>query len=259
MNKLLKLVCLLFLIGTCPFSVKGQNDSIFPNFETDYHLLRMSYDEGLNNWVLYPTSVYLWNFEMDDTVEVEYPPIAKIFFDEYKVYIQEVSNGGFMYTYPDSAVVLYDFGLEIGDTAYWEHNSGSGNQTEPVIVEDVYYTTISGHQLKKMELSNSDVWVQGIGSLTHPFWPVMSHFEINFIFCEVYAMYTDFVDISDGIYYQDTDCSTFSTIGLNEQALPQKQLLRTVDLLGREIHAPTNQLMIRIFSDGSTEKIYVHD
>lgn len=237
-----------------PKSSYGQNDSILPNYEAGYSLLEMSFDWQFN-WVYYPEIVYFNNYDEDDTVDVGVSPYAKIYFDSYKAYILGTDISTSLHIYPDSAVVLYDFGLNIGDTAYFEDISGSGSQDIPVIVEDITYQEIQGELHKKIILSNQDVWVQGIGSLVHPLWPVMSHFEINYIFCSANLFYVNEGNFSD-LFFENEDCSWYYEIGITELEQSDRKLVKCVDLLGRDTECQSNILLINVYDDGSTEKVF---
>lgn len=241
----------LFITSTKCYS---QNDSILPNYEGAYSLLEMSFDWNFN-WVYTPKYVSFYNNDEDDTIEVEIDPIAKIFMDGYRAYIIGTEYPTGMHIYTDSAVVLYDFSLIIGDTAYYEDNSGASTQDSPVTVENIDYETIQGEQHKRMILSNGDVWIQGIGSTVHPLWPVMSHFEINYIFCSANLFYFNQGNYHD-LQFEEQDCSWYYEIGLSELDKTHKNIIKTVDLLGRVINNEPNIFMINVYDDGSAEKIF---
>jgi hypothetical protein len=46
---------------------------------------------------------------------------------------------------------------------------------------------------------------------------------------------------------------------LGEQFLPTRSLLKIVDLTGREVAEKKNMLLFYIYSDGSTERIFIVD
>lgn len=50
-------------------------------------------------------------------------------------------------------------------------------------------------------------------------------------------------------------CNTY-VVGLEEISLPQKYLIRTIDLLGRETEDKPNTLLIYQYSDGTFEKVF---
>lgn len=68
---------------------------------------------------------------------------------------------------------------------------------------------------------------------------------------------------TNGAYYYcddvciSTDYNTCNSgVGINELSKPEKKLLRIVDTLGREINDKSNSMLIYIYSDGTTEKVF---
>ena len=59
----------------------------------------------------------------------------------------------------------------------------------------------------------------------------------------------------DQMYYS-TSCNNACTVGLNELSNTPKQLLKIVDLMGRETEYKPNTVLIYVFDDGSTEKVF---
>ncbi|MFZ1332512.1 MAG: T9SS type A sorting domain-containing protein [Flavobacteriales bacterium] len=69
----------------------------------------------------------------------------------------------------DTVIVLYDFSLNVGDTAYYDQYYDFGF----AVVQSTDTVDLNGHTRKRLFLSNEDVWVEGIGSLEgiyRPFW-----------------------------------------------------------------------------------------
>ncbi len=68
---------------------------------------------------------------------------------------------------------------------------------------------------------------------------------------------------TDTLVSNDSFCKSvvYGYVGIEEnvQNPQEKKLLKIVDLLGREIEYGTNQLMIYIYDDGSSEKIFVSE
>lgn len=254
MKRLVQLIPLcLSLIGASAMCF-GQNDSILPNYQANYTLLQISIG-GNSDWAYNSVGVYFDDDDEDDTLEVGFNPNVKIYFDGYKAFILGEDNVNSLYIYPDSAVVLYDFGLTIGDTAYFENNSGVNDPFTPVIVDNISYQDIQGELHKKLTLSNQDIWVQGIGSLIHPLWPVMSHFEINYIFCSADLYYVNQGNYY-GFLYEEQDCSWYYEIGVTELLKPAKKVIKTIDLLGREVNGSTTNFTINVYDDGTIKKVY---
>jgi hypothetical protein len=239
----------------CSLRTYGQNDSILPNLEASYNLLNMTPD-NLFSWVFIPESVYFINIAENDTINVYGDCQAKIFMDGYKAYILSNQIGSSLNIYNDSAVVLYDFSLEVGDTAYYEDNDPTQGPTDPVIVDSVTTHLIENIPHKKLVLSNNDIWVQGIGSLIHPLWPVMSHFEKAYVFCSVYYETISSTGFQAHNYVHE-NCAGYSTIGMNEIQKNDRKLIRSIDILGKEIKPISNTVFFNIYDDGSIERIYI--
>ncbi len=68
----------------------------------------------------------------------------------------------------DTTMVLYDFNLEIGDTAYFDTYMFH----EHAMITAIDTVTVYGQQRRRLVLSNEDVWIQGIGSLMGFFRPI---------------------------------------------------------------------------------------
>lgn len=228
----------------------AQNDSVLANIEAHYQLEQMTFDINFN-WVFTNESFDYSNYDDDDTVQIY--NYAKIYFEGNKAYIIGTESISGYYIYQDSAVLLYDFGLNISDTAYFEQN----DTNYPVIVESISYESIvSGQTLKKLTLSNQDAWIQGIGSIVHPLWPVMSHFEVNYTVCHVDLQYLNITDYYTQ-YYATNECQSNNSITQYNDIQSTKNLIKTVDLLGRETDLKPNILLINIYDDGSIEKVFV--
>lgn len=237
--------CFLLLTGT-PTTAIAQNDTVLPTYEAEYQL------DGSAS----PFIMSFGNYDFDDTVEVygnSSDPMAKIFFGDSIAYIIATPYGAGLFAYPfqDSTVALYDFTLVPGDTAYFEDNSGNSNQYSPVIVESVSYVTVEGIQRKKIALDNSDVWIQGVGSLIHPLWPIMYHFEVYCSLCYMKGMNRDFTSIA----YYVSDCSGSGSIGLEENKPISGKVVKTVDQLGRETSDGSNQVLFSIMDDGTVKRM----
>ncbi len=250
----MKTLIVIFAVITSVTIGFSQNDSILPNYYGNYSLIEVTIAPNLE-WQYDDVTIEFFDNNEDDTIEVGSIPIAKIYFDGYKAFVLGTNLSSALHIYQDSAVVLYDFSLNVGDTAYYEDNSGTGGQDIPVTVTQVTYETIEGELRKKMILSNQDKWLQGVGSLIHPLWPVMSHFEIGYIFCSANLIYTSQGNFHDFEHYEQ-DCSWYFEIGLSELENPAKTVVKTFDLLGRETISQPNMILINLYSDGSTEKVF---
>lgn len=86
----------------------------------------------------------------------------------------------------DTTLVLYDFDLTLGDTAYWDEYYGFGY----TIVTEIDTLTLLGRQRRLFTMDNGDRWLEGIGSLMgllRAFWqtPLGCGFE-TFTYCATY-------------------------------------------------------------------------
>jgi hypothetical protein len=53
-----------------------------------------------------------------------------------------------------------------------------------------------------------------------------------------------------------TDCNNTCALGLDEFSNTPKQLLKIVDLMGRETPYKPNTVLIYVYDDGSIEKVF---
>ena len=66
---------------------------------------------------------------------------------------------------------------------------------------------------------------------------------------------TPFPNIDSQVSFS-TDCSNTCSLGLQEVSDNNKQVVRVIDLMGREIEPQVNRQMIYIYSDGSSKKVF---
>ena len=50
-----------------------------------------------------------------------------------------------------------------------------------------------------------------------------------------------------------------STVGIEELSMNQRKLIKVIDLMGRESLLEPNKILIKCYSDGTTERVYVRD
>jgi len=50
-----------------------------------------------------------------------------------------------------------------------------------------------------------------------------------------------------------------STVGIEELSIDQRKLIKVIDLMGRETKLESNQFLIKCYSDGTTERIYINN
>lgn len=65
------------------------------------------------------------------------------------------------------------------------------------------------------------------------------------------------VEVSENGCSATSACESINFIGISELNPSEKQVLKIVDLTGRETNFTTNQPLIYIYTDGSTERVYV--
>lgn len=159
-------------------SIKAQNDSLMPNYEGAY----VYYHYEINNppgdqWNVQYVSTY--GITSNDTMEVYTSSlVGHLAFTGNKVYAKLNSlNGDLNANYSQSFSLLYNYDLQIGDTAYHKP------QYPPAILEQITSFDMNGHLVPHFHFSNGDSWIKGIGSTLHPFFPFVRQFEITYLYC----------------------------------------------------------------------------
>lgn len=185
----------------------------------------------------------------EDTLSVLYlgDTIATLALDGDKVFIKRTStpftpvSSGFDPDFGNDFEVLYDYSLNVGDTAELHTPFPSG------LVINVDYVDIQGVQKKRIFLNNGDIWIQGMGSKLHPLYPKMYVFEVAYNLCLAEMSYSGSSPIDAYTYVGDCDCAT---IGFDDLDL-SNQL---------EIYPnPTNQTSVKVISDVEILDIRVTD
>lgn len=177
----------LFLVSK---SIHAQNDSLMPNMEAHYtyYTYEINNPPGQQYNIGY-ISLYQSD-SMTDTLEVynTYGSVGYIAYKNNQVYVQlDGLNGELEYDVSQSYYLLYDYDLQIGDTAY--QKSGY----PPAILEEITTYNLSGHNVPQFHFSNEDTWIKGIGSTLHPFFPIVQEFEISYLYCSAVGYtYGDF-------------------------------------------------------------------
>ncbi len=195
------------IIGTLCSSVAAQSDRYFPNVSAELTLTWPCMDPNFGPY----TSWEFYTFTAQPSVELEGmnwgqldPPgsLGLITVDGDRVLYHGLT---WNHAPPDTTVVLYDFGLAVGDTAYWDAYYGFGN----AIIQSVDMIQVVGRSRKRFHLNNGDTWLEGIGSLMGFFRP---WYETP-LGCDnpTYSYCADYVD-EDGVAY--TICSEDISLGL---------------------------------------------
>jgi hypothetical protein len=165
-----------------------------PNLEAGYQY----YTYQINNppgqqWQFVSFSTY--NLNLQDTLTVyTSEPVGQIAMNGNKVYAKiESFYGELEGDYSLDFHLLYDYDLQIGDTAY--HKNGF----PPAILQSITSYDMVGHMVPHFHFSNGDSWIKGIGSTKHPFFPFVREFEISYLYC-----------YSDGYYMGDFPLDFYS-------------------------------------------------
>lgn len=179
----------VMILLSVPLSVSAQEETAFPN---EYGTWQVE-----SSWIEIEPFGYVWFSHLDQFETISYPDsdtlllfdngawLGNCYSTADKVYFSFVSNDRpFNFNFQaDTGVyyLLYDFSLEVGDTAYTD-DLGAG-PPNPVTIDSITMEEINGVMLKHFYLSNSDIIVEKIGSLQGLFRPYSRSFEINQYLC----------------------------------------------------------------------------
>ena len=194
-NSFLSRICLRLLMAvllSSPFSVAAQQETAFPN---EY----ATWDIG-SSWIEIgdpPAGNQLYTrldqieavlMESSDSLMMLYydgMPIGDYYSTTDKVYFKFISHyRPFNFDFNvDTGVYypLYDFTLEVGDTAY--PDSYGAGPPYYITVDSITMEEHNGAMLKHFHLSNSDIIIEKIGSIEGLFRPYSSSFEMNQTLC----------------------------------------------------------------------------
>ena len=213
--KLLQLSILLFLTNQS-FS---QTDTLFPNNGATWDVLAWTWDHsGDLEWMEVHSLSYRVYIDNDTIIEDSKDwssireeamgePKGRIAVDSGKVYFQSYDPNYPVEEMGTEAFVLYDFNLEVGDTAY--------TYPEIVVVSEISTTLMLGEERKMLILTNGDNWVYGLGSTNGLFYPLFNLGEFGFTLCEFHGNY---IDETEGSYQLDYINGGHCLIGIEEVA-----------------------------------------
>ena len=108
---------------------------------------------------------------------------------------------------PDSAVVLYDFTKDVGDTVY------TGPYEAPQVIEAIDSVMVDGAYRKRYSTSWNHQWIEGIGSLAGFFYPITQ------VPTETWQLWMSCFKKNGEVIYLNpefTDCTTM--VGIAQQA-----------------------------------------
>jgi hypothetical protein len=194
LNPQAKLILILVVLQCFSFAeIKAQNnDSIYPNLEA-YFIYEEYFNSGDS---ITSESLLIEQLKyrvFNDSLIVRNPDtLCILVLDSIQVYYKLNNDTSFH--------LLYDFSLEIGDTAYYDNFL----QEYAIVIDTLAYSEpiISGIHPKIMQLSNGDEWLRGIGSLRHPFRPIASQSLINYNVCYSQIYFSNDSLIQNNLYEQ---------------------------------------------------------
>lgn len=175
--------------------------------------------------------------------------IATYYYEHYVGAIREVNKR--VYFKPDlftpSEYVAYDFNLNVGDTLPSPDGDVNANANEPII-QSIDSVLVFGQYRKRFVVNSYKYVVEGIGASTGLFNPFTYNTSYRFMQMQCYAEHgtPDYFLVNC-----EMNLAT-ETIDLDKK---ETYIVKTVDLLGREVTQPSKQTVIQIYSDGSTRKV----
>ncbi len=183
---------------------------------------------------------------------------------EYREYIEAPLNS------PLTAGETYyvSMFLSLADSSHYYTNSIGVHFTVDSLLNDSTYAFVLSPSLSNSNyLSDKTTWMEFRGEYIAQGgekFITIGNFENN--------LNTDTIPTGSGsitgideysaYYYIDDICvstdslSCYSEVGLNELSKPEKELIRIVDTMGRETEDKPNTLLIYVYSDGTTEKVF---
>ena len=144
----------LLLFTALSFNSFAQPEQILPNLESLYDI-RVQTHNSNNEWVYNYQSIefYQQDSTYDTLLAVKNGDlVAKLYIEGEKVFIKRTPspNSGFRSDFGSDFELLYDFGLQPGDTAYYTYS------TEFITVESIDTVSLTGIERKRLNLSNGE-------------------------------------------------------------------------------------------------------
>lgn len=221
------------------------NGEIYNNLYFDYY-----YDPNYNFEVLWE-DVYMFEqigLFRTDSLKVYYKPIPS------SVYPPCFVGNSFDNTDPYAEFLLYDFGINVGDTF-------DVLIDKQIVLETIDSVEINGTYYRKFNFDQpnwysggSYHWIEGIGSKLG-FFTYFDGFE-DYLGFDCFHEDPDSTWITPSFSYAHSN-SGCQFAGISESEINNnKELLRITDLMGRECMDKPNTTLIYIYSDGTIEKVY---
>jgi len=205
----------LFTLSGFFATLNAQNDSLLPNLSAIYNIQLFEYDTNLNPIYTYYDLEFVNSDTTTDTVEVYYSLnsalVALLAYSGNQVYVKQFGNFDFDFNMGLGFELLYDYDIQIGDTSYFFHGS-------PLIVTSIDSINIQGVQRKRITFNNGeDIWMQGMGSILHPFIPKMRVFENAYTVCSATMEYIGPSPIDTNTFFGPCLSAGLSESELNNQ------------------------------------------
>lgn len=181
---------------------RAQEDTLFPNAGAYWEV---------KHWFGYPETIYtgysvgispnkmLYNDTLWYTTDYGY-----LLIDSPKIYFKSWAPQYNPYlAHQDTMThLLYDFNLQVGDTAYFDASGGF-----PLIVMNIDTSYLLGVPRRALLLGNwgnvMDTWIQGVGSDKGLFYPWSHTFEAGSELCYFMGNYTDSLASSYTLLYDN--------------------------------------------------------
>ncbi len=149
---------------------------------------------------------------------------------------------------------LYDFGVNAGDTVTINNPFTVGITNFKVVSVDS--VLILGQYRKRVNVDEltmggwPEAWIKGIGSTVGLPFTGFHVFDAGYELICFHENDTTVYNVSPtgDCYYQ--------TVSIEELTMSSRELIKTIDLMGRETEDQPNTPLIYIYSDGTTEKVF---
>jgi len=220
-------VFILLFVNSSNTLLHSQTLSALPNHECWWNELHVVTDSATNpvetistvNYSLYPsaTNDSLYDFSSN------YVLSGHLKADTNRIWFQQVGMLQPSNAYPSSQAnewnLMYDFSLEVGDTAYWDEFNT--NFMTPITIDSITVQLVENLPLKHFYLSNEDVIIEKIGSIHGFFRPYTIFFEFYSVLCSLEGTFE--TPNFPFIYYSNPE--PFCDVVLNSVAAEMKHEL----------------------------------
>ncbi|MDG1333990.1 MAG: hypothetical protein P8P74_16760 [Crocinitomicaceae bacterium] len=208
------------------YTIEG--DTVIGQYQYAKLYVREEYEQGADQsqWCTESTSIYNYYFGA----------------------IRESGKQVFVMPSLGAEYIAYDFNLNVGDTIPSPINIAGNDDWR--IIDSIDLVMIDGVDRKRYWVSFDRYVIEGIGASSGLFNPLYPSFGICSAALLCYSEY-------DTPQHFDDDCDM--NLGVDDDlsidASPA-ELIKIVDITGREIAETPNTLMIYLYSDGSSKKVF---